>query len=442
MEIVVVILGLVVLLLGGGLFWAIRNSIAGSGSNTDFERVKQELLEKSTEFNDLQIKYSTVVAKSEGLEQQFEQFREQVAVQKVELQSALNYEREQLKDERQLRKDELERLKAEQLEAQKSEGKVLEKLAPVSETIKKMQQKVEELEGERKEQFGSLSKELKNTRAEAEKIQKVSGALASALKSNQSRGKWGEAQLRTIVEATGMLPHVNFNEQTAISGTHGASRPDMVIHLPGEKSIIIDAKVPADKFFEAMSIDDFADEDAQKLKDTLLNEHVEAVRRQVDLLSKKEYWDSVDSTPDFVIMFIPSEAMLSSALEKSPTLLEEAFKKRIALASPVSLFSVLKTVSFVWQQQALNENAKELGNLAVELLGRVKTMAGHSDNLAKSLEKTVQNYNKFATSLESNVLTTANKIADKLEKEQLESPSEIAELPREFKKAALIEGAV
>jgi DNA recombination protein RmuC len=315
-----------------------------------------------------------------------------------------------------------------------SEGKILEKLAPVSDTINQMRTKIESLEKERHSQYGALSESLKVTMSQQEDLRKATAGLATALKSNQSRGQWGEAQLRRIVEATGMVEHVSFDMQVAGSST----RPDMVIHLPEGKTIVVDAKAPAYHYLEACAISDYGDEAELRRKSELMTEHAKAVRLQIDLLSKKEYWAEFES-PDFTIMFIPNEAMLSAALETDPTLLEHSFQKRIALASPVSLFSVLKTVSFVWQQQLLSDNARELGELSMELLKRVGVVARHGADLAGSLEKAVGKYNDFAKSLEGNVITQANKIAKHMEKPTLDAPKKLEFKAHEWKKGELTE---
>ncbi|MDR0950958.1 MAG: DNA recombination protein RmuC [Candidatus Ancillula sp.] len=399
---------------------------------------------------------------SSGVSQKdFDLIKDQLASSQVDL-AAVNATNQQLSERySELRADYIKYQQARELEIQNQrikqdqekaeESVVLQKLAPVDDVLKKVQTKIEDLENQRKEQYGSLEKSMQINQQQQEQLSKVTNNLTSALKSNQSRGQWGEAQLRTIVEATGMVEHVDFDTQvawiknngttntgTANSGTVSvAQRPDMIIHLPGNRSIIVDSKAPADKYFEAVAIDDFENQEKLAERDSLFKEYAKAMRRQVDLLSKKEYWAGDVETPDFVIMFIPSESMLSSALENDPSLLEHAFKQRVALASPVSLFSVIKTVSFVWQQQALNENAQELGVLAQELLHRVSVLAGHSENLRKAIDKSVKSYNRFASSLESQVITQANKIAEKMEQEQIESPQEIIGQTKDFKKAEL-----
>lgn len=291
------------------------------------------------------------------------------------------------------------------------ESEILQKIAPVTDTVKKMQEKIELLERDRTSQYKGIEEQMKNAIEGQARLQSTTAGLATALKSNQVRGSWGELELKRIVESTGMTEHVSFDTQES----YGENRPDMIIKLPEGKEIIIDSKVNANHYLEACNISDFASSGELEVKNNLLKQHAKTVKEQVNKLSSKEYWKN-RQTPDFVIMFIPSEAMLSCALENDPSLLEYAFSKKIALASPVSLFSVLKTVSFVWQQQLLTDNAKELGDMCVDLFERVKVIAKHSTNLEKSLEKAVESYNSFASSLERNVFTQANKIAQKLEK--------------------------
>jgi len=321
--------------------------------------------------------------------------------------------------------------------AQKDEeNSVLTKLTPIKDVVDKMQTKIEQLEKDRTTEYTRLTTELGNAKQQTENLRTTTNALATALKSNQTRGQWGEVQLRRIVEAAGMTEHISFDTQVA-SGANNENRPDMIIHLPEGRTIILDAKAPANHYIEACAISEFASIEELKRKDELLAQNVKAMKIQIDKLSSKSYWEQFNS-PDFVIMFVPNEAMLSSALETDTSLLEYAFNKKVALASPVSLFSVLKTVAYTWQQQAISDNAKELGELSVELLKRVSTLAKHSSELANYLEKTVDKYNDFAKSLERNVLTQANKIAEKLELSELSEPKLIHFDKHEFTKQELL----
>lgn len=396
----VIVVFLIVLLI---LQFSNRNNSKDSDEN---EKLKETLRELEVENTRLNTQVEVQKAQIEAKDQQIYHLQEQVG-QLLKEQSA--------EKERQI---EAERT------AREKEGRILEKIAPVSETVTKMQKKIEELEGERKEQYGSIRELMHRNTGETEKLTKVTGVLSSALKSNQSRGQWGEAQLRNIVEATGMVDHVEFETQASYTSDDGTRyRPDMVISLPGDKKIVIDAKAPMDKYMEGSAITIADGEDAQNKKEFLLKEHAKAVKLQVDNLSKKEYWTIKDlESVDFTILFIPSEASLSAALQSDPTLLEYAFGKKIALASPVSLFSVLKTVSFVWQKQALNDNAYEIGELGKEMLSKVAILAKDGDNLASSINKVVKNYNKFAGTLERNIITSANRLAKKVEKAELEPP--------------------
>ena len=307
-----------------------------------------------------------------------------------------------------------------------NENKVLVALSPIAQTVRQMQEKIEVLEKERATQFGVLKEQTSS-------LMNTTSALATALKSNQSRGQWGEIEMRRILEATGMSEHVSFDVQVV---GDDSNRPDMIIYLPGGRTIVLDAKAPMNDYLEASGISDLASEGELLHKKELLKKSMQAMKLQIDRLSSKNYWEQWES-PDFVIMFVPSEAMLSATLETDPTLLEYAFKKKVALASPVSLFSVLKTVAYTWQQQAISDNAKELGELSLELLKRVGVLAKHSGELAQSLEKATLKYNEFAISLERNVITHANKIAAKLEQKELDEPKKICFDMHEFVKKEL-----
>jgi DNA recombination protein RmuC len=273
-----------------------------------------------------------------------------------------------------------------------------------------MQQKVTDLESQRSQQYGAISEQLTQTRLSGEQIRATAESLASALRNNGTRGVWGEAQLRNVVEAAGLTNRVDFDLQSTISSDSGRGRPDMVVRLPGGKSIAVDAKVPFDSYLEANAIPLTAPEHELSRRKSLLDRHVKAVRSHIDALASKSYWDGLDASPEFVVAFIPSESLLASALEADSTLLDYSFRKRVALASPVNLWAVLKTVQLTWQQDVLTEDAKRLFDLSQLLFDRIKTMAGHADSLRGSIERTVKSYNDFASSLESRVLVTARQI--------------------------------
>jgi DNA recombination protein RmuC len=287
------------------------------------------------------------------------------------------------------------------------DSRLLAEIAPVKETLLQMGSTVAELEKQRAAQHAALEQQLSFTRTTAEQSRTAAESLAAALSNNTVRGVWGETQLRSLVESAGLLHRVDFDTQAAMTAESGARRPDMVVHLPGGKSLVIDAKVPYSAYLEASSLRLGEDE---ALRGQLLSQHAKQVRGHVDALAKKQYWTGLEASPEFTIAFIPNEPLLAAALAADPTLLEDAFAKKIALASPVSLWAVLKTVAFTWQQEVLTDDAKALFDLGQELYGRIATLAQHADKLRKSIESTVSAYNGFAGSLESRVLVTARKL--------------------------------
>jgi DNA recombination protein RmuC len=246
-----------------------------------------------------------------------------------------------------------------------------------------------------------------------------------------------------VVEAAGLTRYVDFDLQTSISSDAGAGRPDMIIRLPGSKAIAVDAKVPLDAYLEASAIPLTAQGPEAARRKSLLEKHVKAVRAHVDALARKAYWAGLESSPEFVICFIPSESLLAAALEEDPSLLDYAFGKRVALASPVNLWAVLKTVAFTWTQQDVSREARTLFELGNQLYERLGGLAGHADDLRRAIERTVDSYNKFAGSLESRVLVTARKFPgiDATKLEALSAPQAIEKSPRHLTQSELI-GAV
>jgi DNA recombination protein RmuC len=342
---------------------------------------------------------------------------------------------EQLLAAQQQYRETIERHRAEaeaRAERERAESKVLQALAPVKETLQTMQQKVGDMEAQRSEQLGSLTTLMKQAQLADEQLRATTESLASALRSNSVRGVWGETQLQRVVEAAGLTQHVDFVTQTSIRSDAGVGRPDMIVRLPGGKYLPIDAKVPFDAYLEASQIPFTATGDEATRRKQLLDRHVRAIRGHIDALAKRTYWEGLDSSPEFVIAFIPSESLLSSALEADPALLDHAFGKRVALASPVNLWAVLKTVAYTWQQQAVTDEAKKLFDLGNLLYQRLGTLSGHAEGLRKAIERTVDSYNKFANSLETRVLVTARQFPGIDETKILAESTVIHETPRKL----------
>ncbi|MFB8386422.1 DNA recombination protein RmuC [Microbacterium sp. NPDC055910] len=327
-------------------------------------------------------------------------------------------------------------------ERERREQAVLRALAPVQESLQTMQSKVDDLERDRHSQFGALAEQLRRAHESDEVLRATTESLAGALRSGVTRGVWGETQLRRVVEAAGLMRYVDFDLQTTIESDAGAGRPDMVIRLPGEKAIAVDAKVPLDAYLEASSIPLTAQGAEAARRRTLLDKHVKAVRAHVDALAKKAYWSGLASSPEFVVCFVPSESLLAAALEEDPALLDHAFAKRVALASPVNLWAVLKTVAYAWTQQDVTLEARALFDLGNQLYERLGLLAGHADDLRRAIERTVDSYNKFAGSLESRVLVTARRFPgiDETKLDAVSAPAAIEKSTRRLTAPELLEG--
>ncbi|MEZ7819454.1 MAG: DNA recombination protein RmuC [Aquiluna sp.] len=329
-------------------------------------------------------------------------------------------------------------LKADQASAiqahqQDQENKVLVQLGPVKLQLQQMQDVVQRLERERTEQFSSISEQLRTAIETDENLRKQTQQLSQALSSNSLRGVWGETQLRKLVELAGLIKHADFSEQATISTDTGIGRADMVINLPGGKSLAIDSKVPFSAYQEASAISELATGEEASRRDRLIKDHVAAVRKHIDDLGSKAYWTGLDSSPDFVICFLPSESLLSAALDSDPALMEYAFKKNVALSSPVSLFSVLKTINYIWRQNADESQVRSMIKLGRELYERVGKLATLTSDLGNKLTSTVKSYNAFVSSLESRMLVTARKLNDLDENElgidSITEPKQIEESP-------------
>lgn len=325
-----------------------------------------------------------------------------------------------------------ESAKAQQAERDK-ENKLLVELAPVKQQLEQMQGVVQRLERERVEQFSSIQEQLKTAIETDENLRKQTQALAQAMSSNSLRGVWGEAQLRKLVELAGLIKHADFAEQATISGAEKSGRADMVINLPGKKSLAIDSKVPFDKYQEASAISELATGEELERRKRLIQEHVKAVKGHIDELAGRAYWEGLDASPDFVICFVPSESLLSAALDQDPGLMEYAFRKNVALASPVSLFSVLKTINYIWRQNADENQVRSMIKLGRELYERVGKIAALAADLGNKITSTVKSYNSFVSSFESRMLVTARKLNDldenELGTETIEAPNQIESAP-------------
>jgi DNA recombination protein RmuC len=260
---------------------------------------------------------------------------------------------------------------------------------------------------------------------------KSTHALEAALRSNSARGQWGEVQLRRVVEAAGMLRHVDFYEQLHSPGADASVRPDLVVQLPGDKQLVVDAKVPLSSYLEAQDLGqtDPGNAGSRSTQQALLAAHAKALKSHVDALSNKKYWDIPGNSPELVICFLPAESILAAALSADPGLLDHALSKNVVLASPGTLLAVLKSVAFTWRQDVLTDSARELFELARQLYERMGTLGENVSKLGSSLKTSVDRYNSMVGTLEARVLPTARKL-NALDAAGLAAPSAVQVAPR------------
>lgn len=404
----VVILLVVVAALGAAAgFFAGRSKgqeMARDAKTADLNEAKAQIEADRQEISELSTSVTQYRTQAEGLAQQLTYLKSQLA-------QAQRAEQERVERERERAAAEAERKQAENERKLQEQSKVLSALAPMQKNLDALQQKVSQIEEGRKREMGALGEQLKGLGEQQARLDRETNALSSALRNNKVRGAWGEAQLRNIVESAGLLEHVDFDTQVVVTDADGRTqRPDMIIHMPGGKTIPIDAKAPYADYQKACEIPDTATPEELARKSELLHAHAKAVREHVKTLGDKAYWNAFADAPDFVIAFIPNESLLQAALETDPTLMDDAFARKVALTSPITLWAVLKSVAYAWQQQSLTDDAKMLFDLSRELYERFAVLGDRATKLGSAITKTVGAYNAFASSLESRVLVTARKL--------------------------------
>ena len=328
------------------------------------------------------------------------------------------------------------------------DGSVLRALAPVRSQLEQVGARVESLEKQRAEQHAALAEQLRATALREQDLARSTASLEGALRSRSARGMWGEVELARVLEASGMMRHVDFSEQRTIGalvqrrggpagppgsvgsvgsaageGAAGRSRPDVVVHLPGEGYLAVDAKAPMDSYLAATAVQGSGPEDEQR-RSQLLEAHARALRGHVDQLAARRYDRALGDSPELVVLFVPAEAVLSAALEADPALLEHALGRGVALASPVSLLTLLRTCATAWARTAVNDDARELLELGRTLYERLGTVAGHLDALGGALRRSVTAYNKAVGSMENRLLVTARSLETL--GEQVDSPTLIS----------------
>ena len=285
------------------------------------------------------------------------------------------------------------------LEARKKEIETL--VAPLNRSLADFDRKVGEIEKAREGAYRAIAEQVRSLAEGQTGLRAETGRLVQALRRPQTRGRWGEFQLRNVLEMAGMAEHVDFEEQAPVGAGEGRLRPDAILRLPGGKSIVVDAKTPLDAYLSAVEAADDGERAA------LMADHARQVRDHVRALASKAYWSALGDSPDFVVMFIPGEAFFAAAIEADPDLFEKAARDRVLLATPTTLIALAKAIAYGWRQEKLAENARAVADRGRDLHERVRVFAGHMQDLGGALGRAVDRYNKGVGSLEARVLPAA-----------------------------------
>lgn len=307
-------------------------------------------------------------------------------------------------------------------------------VGPLKETLARVETQLRESDAARRESHAELAKHVEFVRASSDKLRDQTQALVTALRRPEARGRWGELQLRRVVELAGMTARCDFEEQVGVSTAGGVTqRPDLVVRLAGGKNIVVDSKVSLAAYLEA------AEAREDEVRGARLAAHARHLKEHVDRLAAKAYWTSLSPAPEFVVLFIPGEAFLAPALEHDPGLLEYAMARRVHIATPTTLVTMLRTAHYAWQQAALSENARAVFDLGRELYDRISGMGRHVDRLGRALTNAVSTYNQAVGSLESRVLVSARKLNQLgVVEAELEPPRPVEDTTRAISAAELV----
>ncbi|HAU22237.1 MAG TPA: DNA recombination protein RmuC [Erythrobacter sp.] len=430
LAIIALILGLAI---GAGAGWYFGSRPVAEVKTRATER-EEEFKRSVAELGEAQIKIATLEANALNFDKQMTQMTE--ARQEMLAQfKAVGGEVLSKSQEAFLKRAE-ERFKQSE---EAGEQKIKALLNPVGERLKKYEEQVEALEQKRVDAFGQLTGLIQSMREGQEEVRREAQRLGNSLtNAPKARGRWGEQQLKNLLEQCGLSQHTDFQLEASIETEDGRLRPDAIVRIPGGKVLVIDAKVSLNAYQAAFEAD------GDEARDTALADHVRSMRTHVQQLGAKSYQSQFEDAPDYVVMFVPGEHFVATALEHDPELWDFAFEKCVLLATPTNLVAIARTVAQVWRQDGLAKEAQEIGKMGAELYDRLRVAADHLKRVGGGLESAVNNYNKFVGSFERNVLSSGKRLAEKgieIGKREIEEVPLVESAPRYTSEDLLTDGS-